>query len=503
MNINRSTYYKGHAVTGSDVVAADSPAFSRRSFLMLGAGSLLFISGCTLTPNKEQTDPIARPKTIDALLATKPFYIAHRGSGDNWVEHTMSSYTESTKAGAPAIEVSVRATSDGVLVCHHDANLKRTTGVDRVIAEATWSEISEIPNNATAWLGPDCPEQPIPLVKDVLDKFAPDGIIFIEDKDGSNTKQLLELMDSYPDSKSHFVWKQWAASETRQMAADKGYKTWGYFTVDIIPRARKLAEGFDFLGVNSVFTETQVKEIVAFGKPVICWEVHFRSQRTHLEQLGVVGMMCSNYPYVTSSAAISQTDSFGTGLRAAGDLPWKADAGWEYQPRINADAGSITMSEPTLGYLLGSMSPVEKPAHRLSVEMRWPREVPGKEHLAGLAFGVDGDNTYVIGTPSQSSGYHVILRGNGSFELYARAAGASSGTLLGQVQTDPPLAGQWIRLNIAVDSNKITVAREINITWTISVDEVGNQSGYMWLLKNYTAGPELEFRNVAVLDELS
>lgn len=475
-------------------------SLSRRNFL-IGTGSLLLLTGCTTAGPAPVPTP--QVKSVDQLVGGKPFYVAHRGSGDNWVEHTMDAYAQSTAAGATAIEVSVRATSDGQLICHHDANLERTTGVNKVIADETWETLSSIKNNARAWLGPNSDEQPIVLLKDVLDRFAANGIIFIEDKDGTNTTKLLDLMDSYPNSNSHFVWKQWAGSKTGQAAADRGYKRWGYFTVDLLPQSDAIASGFDYLGVNAGFTDDQMKKIVNYGKPVICWEVHFRSQRTHLEKLGINGMMCSNFPYVTGTTAISTTDSFDTGLRATGDLPWKADVGWGLQPHINADASSLTMSGPMRSYLMGSMSPVEKTEYRLSMDMRWPREGPGGSQHGGLAFGADGDSSYVVGTASESFGYHVVLRGGGSFELYSREAGNASGTLLGSVQTTVPRAGQWITINVTMAEGRLTAARSDDISWVITVDLVGTHGGYMWLLKNYNAGPDIEFRNIAILDKLA
>src|SRR5699024_9781688 len=131
--------------------------------------------------------------------------------------------------GAQAIEISVHMSADGVFVCHHDTNLKRMTGVDREIATVTYRELTQIKNDARSWLGPAAEPQPIPALRDVLDQFAAKYVMFIEDKTGSHARELLNLLDSYPNPTKHFVWKQTAASEQFKLARQRGYKVWGYF----------------------------------------------------------------------------------------------------------------------------------------------------------------------------------------------------------------------------------------------------------------------------------
>ena len=68
-----------------------------------------------------------------------------------------------------------------------------------------------------------------PKCSDVLDACAATHVVFLEDKQGTNTKVLLDLMDTYPDSTGHFVWKQDAGVKTFEDAQARGYKTSGCF----------------------------------------------------------------------------------------------------------------------------------------------------------------------------------------------------------------------------------------------------------------------------------
>lgn len=493
---------RGSEVHGTVVTSRvpSLPPVNRRQFLLVGASTLL-LSACQTSPAPQvAVAPAAAARyTIGDLLGTTPFYVAHRGSGDNWVEHSFDAYTRSIDSGIKAIEVSVSATSDGVFVCHHDTTTKRMTGVDRTIADVTWEELSQLRSDGRAWLGPAAKQQPLPLLTDVLDAFARTHVIFLEDKQGTNTQALLELMDSYPHSTDHFVWKQWAGATQYTLVDKHGYKTWGYFTTELYERADDLAPRFNFLGVSHTATDAQVAKLVGFNKPVIAWEVHFRSLRDRMSNLGVAGMMCSNLPYVTGTTATRQGDAFGTGRRAAGDLPWTVDQGAQVQPVIDADAASVVLNHRDVqSYLMGSMCPVGPSSYRITCELRWPESLPKAEQHAGMAFGAADDRPYRVRTASDVSGYHMVLRANGSLELFSRAAGTIDGTQLKTVLTDPPRAGDWVRLQIEVLANSIRILRLDGGGWSMDIDDASYRGGYFWLCKNYSEGPPVEFRSIVV-----
>ena len=233
----------------------------------------------------------------------------------------MTAYRESANAGAMALEISVSATSDGKLVCHHDLSTERTTGRKLVIGDSTYAELSELRVDARAWLGPKAVQEKIPLLKDVLDAFAATHVLFIDDKQGTNTTALLDLMDTYPESRSHFIWKQSAEAAQIDTVSKRGYSSWGYFTVEQLDLVAQRASKFTFLGVHHSASDADVAKVVATGKPVICWEVHTRELRDRLLALGVSGLMCANLPYLATDEPVATSDSFGDGMRAAGDLP--------------------------------------------------------------------------------------------------------------------------------------------------------------------------------------
>jgi glycerophosphoryl diester phosphodiesterase len=70
-----------------------------------------------------------------------PKVIGHRGAMAYAPENTLASFREARKRGAPWIEIDVKLTADGVPVVMHDESMKRTMGVDRLVAETRRAEL--------------------------------------------------------------------------------------------------------------------------------------------------------------------------------------------------------------------------------------------------------------------------------------------------------------------------------------------------------------------------
>jgi glycerophosphoryl diester phosphodiesterase len=64
-----------------------------------------------------------------------PKVIGHRGAAAYAPENTLASFREARRRGATWVEIDVKLTRDGVPVIMHDSSLKRTMGIDRLVAE--------------------------------------------------------------------------------------------------------------------------------------------------------------------------------------------------------------------------------------------------------------------------------------------------------------------------------------------------------------------------------
>jgi glycerophosphoryl diester phosphodiesterase len=70
-----------------------------------------------------------------------PRAIAHRGASGEYPENTLPSFRAAAEADAPYFELDVHLTRDRVVVVSHDANLKRTCGLDVEISDLTLAEL--------------------------------------------------------------------------------------------------------------------------------------------------------------------------------------------------------------------------------------------------------------------------------------------------------------------------------------------------------------------------
>ena len=73
-----------------------------------------------------------------------PLAIAHRGGLALGPENTLATFARATALGLRYVETDVRTTSDGVLVCFHDATLERVTGQPGSVADHTLSSLRRL-----------------------------------------------------------------------------------------------------------------------------------------------------------------------------------------------------------------------------------------------------------------------------------------------------------------------------------------------------------------------
>lgn len=116
--------------------------------------------------------PMARLSTHPFLTSPGARCFAHRGGALEAEENTLPAFRHAVALGYTHVELDVHATSDGVVVVHHDDSLHRICGDTRQIAATRWAELQTIRtrNGAT-----------IPRLEDVLEEF-PDLFIAIEAK---------------------------------------------------------------------------------------------------------------------------------------------------------------------------------------------------------------------------------------------------------------------------------------------------------------------------------
>jgi glycerophosphoryl diester phosphodiesterase len=110
--------------------------------------------------------------------------IAHRGVSGAYPENTLLAFEKAIEEGADGVEFDLHRTKDGVLVVHHDFDLKRTAGIPLVIKETDYAELRT--HDLGVWKGL-FPKQVLPTLEEVLAVFRDtDLMINIELKAGSS-----------------------------------------------------------------------------------------------------------------------------------------------------------------------------------------------------------------------------------------------------------------------------------------------------------------------------
>jgi glycerophosphoryl diester phosphodiesterase len=74
----------------------------------------------------------------------KNILVAHRGASADAPENTIAAFTSAWRQGADVIEGDFQLTSDGQIVCIHDADTMRVGGTRLVVKESTLAELRRL-----------------------------------------------------------------------------------------------------------------------------------------------------------------------------------------------------------------------------------------------------------------------------------------------------------------------------------------------------------------------
>lgn len=116
------------------------------------------------------------------LSAAEPFIVAHRGASHDAPENTLPAFELAWKQGADAIEGDFHLTSDGKIVCLHDFDSKRVSGIKKVVKESTLVELQAL--DVGAWFKPGFEGTKMPTLRDVIATIPAGKKFYLEVKCG-------------------------------------------------------------------------------------------------------------------------------------------------------------------------------------------------------------------------------------------------------------------------------------------------------------------------------
>ncbi|HEV7837468.1 MAG TPA: glycerophosphodiester phosphodiesterase [Gemmatimonadaceae bacterium] len=105
-----------------------------------------------------------------------PQRISHRGAHQTHPENSLAAFERAIELGADAIELDVHATRDGVVVVHHDPEIRarhRQKPSHRAIAEVAFADLEDFPLADGAR---------IPTLAETLDTVGDRAIVYVEIK---------------------------------------------------------------------------------------------------------------------------------------------------------------------------------------------------------------------------------------------------------------------------------------------------------------------------------
>jgi glycerophosphoryl diester phosphodiesterase len=231
-------------------------------------------------------------------------YIAHRGESADAPENTMPAFDLAWRRGVKAIELDAHLSRDGVLVVCHDADTRRTTGVDLKIKETDWKDLKDL--DAGRWKGEKFAGTTMPRIEEALASIPEGARCFIEIKvgpesipalvkavrsSGKKPEQLCVISfnaDTVAESK-----KQLPELKAYYLAGFRHDKETGAFTPtldELIARARKInADGLD-LAHNGPIDRAFVERVKSEGLGMFVWTIDDPAIARRMIEAGVDGI---------------------------------------------------------------------------------------------------------------------------------------------------------------------------------------------------------------------
>jgi glycerophosphoryl diester phosphodiesterase len=120
--------------------------------------------------------------------------VAHRGASHDAPENTMAAFNLAWEQGADGVEGDFYLSSDGEIVCIHDADTERVAGVKHVVKDTSFDVLRSL--DVGAWKDPKYKGEQMPTLTEVLASIPKGKKFFIELKIGPEiVKPMLAALD--------------------------------------------------------------------------------------------------------------------------------------------------------------------------------------------------------------------------------------------------------------------------------------------------------------------
>ncbi len=229
-----------------------------------------------------------------------PLVISHRTQAGTMPENTLAGVDACLEGGVDAIEIDVRATSDGTVVLLHDETLERVTGDRRAVATLTLAELREVQlpaHEATE-------AQSVPTLAEVFERVAGRAIVVVEVKQAGIHELVAAEVRRAESAPCTWIWafdpgvgiacrRALPEVPVSLLTAPGTLERFGHADTPI-----EIAVSEGFAGISwhhGVVDPSTVAAARRRGLATYCWTPNTPEEIGRVVQAGVDGI-CSNFP---------------------------------------------------------------------------------------------------------------------------------------------------------------------------------------------------------------
>jgi glycerophosphoryl diester phosphodiesterase len=271
----------------------DVPASRRIDYIMVGPG-VKVVNYATLTDAVDGRYPSDHFALISTLhLRPRPLIVAHRGASGYALENSLDAFRKAVDLKADMIELDVFTLKDGQVVCFHDGDLERLTGVKGKIANYTLPELNQLTLSDGSR---------IPLLTEALKVMDKQLRLNVELKGPGTAEPTYRILQQFIRDEG---WKMedFHISSFRHDELRKMRELDDRIEIGILPNSGlvetlKVGKEVDAYSINAylgTLNPESVAEIHGAGFKVFAWTVNSHADIRRLLGLGIDGYI-TNYP---------------------------------------------------------------------------------------------------------------------------------------------------------------------------------------------------------------
>ena len=218
--------------------------------------------------------------------------IGHRGSSYTAPENTLASANLAWQEKADAVEIDIHLSKDGKLMLSHDGNVKRTSGVDINISDATFTVLRRL--DVGSWKSSDYAGERMPTLQEALSTIPIGRKLFIEIKCDKKAVPVLQRVLDVSGRRKQVViigfdLDTMAAAKAAMPDVPVYWLSGSPVDENMIASVKEnKLNGLDLH--YSVITADAVKAIKAAGLGLYAWTVNDPVEAARLVSLGVDGI---------------------------------------------------------------------------------------------------------------------------------------------------------------------------------------------------------------------